>query len=85
MLTFGSASPAWECRPEYDSLWQPAHDRSDRIHAGGSALYECSGPDRSELPGIDPETNDGATALIIAAKQGHTDIVQLLKKAGAKK
>jgi len=33
---------------------------------------------------VNAKDNDGATALMAAVHKGHTDIVQLLKKAGAK-
>ena len=33
---------------------------------------------------VNAKNNNGGTALIWASKKGHTGIVQLLKKAGAK-
>jgi len=33
---------------------------------------------------VSAKDNDGSTALMIAEEAGHTEIVELLKKAGAK-
>lgn len=62
------------------------------VNAGGDDLFKAAFDGNLDLvktllaanADVNAKAGNGATALYIASQQGHTEVVELLKKAGAK-